>query len=100
MVVRLSQLSGRALAAQARGVLGSTTGGCQPFHFPLFSPHNMQMDGWVNFNGKITSLHVVTTRKNGQVILATEELCAFINPSSLLTQSVVDGMHLQHGKTG
>ena len=29
--------------AQARGVLGSTTGGCQPFHFLLFSPHNMQI---------------------------------------------------------
>ena len=43
MVVRLSWLSGRALVAQVRGVLGSTTGGCQPFHFPLFSPHNMQI---------------------------------------------------------
>ena len=43
MVVRLSWLSGRALAGQARGVLGSTTGGCQPFHFLLFSPHNMQI---------------------------------------------------------
>ena len=40
VVVRLSWLSGRALAAQARGVLGSTPGDCRPFHFPLFSPHN------------------------------------------------------------
>ena len=39
VVVRLSWVSGRALAAQA----GSTTGGYQPFHFPLFLPHNMQM---------------------------------------------------------
>ena len=31
VVVRLSWLSGRALAAQARGVLGSTPGGCRPF---------------------------------------------------------------------
>ena len=38
MVVRLSWLSGRALAAQARGVLGLTPGDCQPFHFP---PHNI-----------------------------------------------------------
>ena len=32
---------GRALAAQARGVLGLTPGDCWPFHFPLFSPHNI-----------------------------------------------------------
>ena len=31
------------LAAQARVVLGSTPGGCWPFHFPLFSPHNGKM---------------------------------------------------------
>ena len=43
VVVLLLWLSGRALVAQARGVLGSTTGGCQPFYFPLFSPHNMQI---------------------------------------------------------
>ena len=36
VVVRLSWLSGRALAAQARGVLGSTPGDCRLFHFPLF----------------------------------------------------------------
>ena len=41
VVVWLSLLSGWALATQARGVLGSTPGGCQPFHFPLFSPHNI-----------------------------------------------------------
>ena len=34
-------LSGRALAAQARGVLGSTPGDCRLFPFPLFSPHNI-----------------------------------------------------------
>ena len=39
MVVQLLWLSGRALAAQARGVLGSTPGDCRLFHFPLFSPH-------------------------------------------------------------
>ena len=38
VVVRLSWLIGRALAAQVRGVLGSTPGDCQLFHFPLFSP--------------------------------------------------------------
>ena len=32
VVVRLSWLSGKTLAAQARGVLGSTSGGCRPFH--------------------------------------------------------------------
>ena len=56
---------------------------------------------WISeLQGKITSFHVVATRNNGQVILATEELRAFIKPLSLLTQSVVDGMHLPHGKTG
>ena len=44
MVVRLSWLSGRALAAQARGVLGSTPGDFQLFHFPLFSPHNLYIN--------------------------------------------------------
>ena len=34
-------LSARALAAQARGALGSTPGDCQLFHFTLFSPHNI-----------------------------------------------------------
>ena len=29
------------LAAQARGVLGSTPCNCQPFHFPPFLPHNI-----------------------------------------------------------
>ena len=33
--------SDRALVAQARGVLGSTPGNCRPFHFTLFSPHNI-----------------------------------------------------------
>ena len=28
-------------AGQARGVLGSIPGDCWPFHFPLFSPHNI-----------------------------------------------------------
>ena len=41
MVVQLSGPSGRPLAAQARGVFGSTPSGCQPFHFPLFSPQNI-----------------------------------------------------------
>ena len=40
MVVQLSWLSGRALVALARGVLGSIPGDCRLFHFPLFSPHN------------------------------------------------------------
>ena len=40
-VVAQWQSSGRALAAQARGVLGSTPGNCRLFHFPLFSPHNI-----------------------------------------------------------
>ena len=39
VVVRLSWLSGRALAAQARGVLDLTPSDCQPFHF---SPHNIR----------------------------------------------------------
>ena len=38
---QLSWLNGRALAAQARGVLGSTPGDCWPFYFPLFWPHNI-----------------------------------------------------------
>ena len=33
VVVQLSWLSGRALAAQARGVLGLTPVSCRPFHF-------------------------------------------------------------------
>ena len=41
VVVRLLWLSGRALAAQARDVLGSTPGDCRLFHFPLSSPHNI-----------------------------------------------------------
>ena len=64
---------------------------------------NLMVTVWIGeLQGKekITSLHVVATRKNGQVILQTEELCTFINPSSLLTQSVVDGMYLPHRKTG
>ena len=38
--VWLSWLNGRALAAQARGILGSTPGKCWLFHFPLFSPQS------------------------------------------------------------
>ena len=41
MVVWLLWLSGRALVAQARSVLGSTPGGCWLFHLSLFSPHNI-----------------------------------------------------------
>ena len=37
VVVWLSWLSGRALEAQARGVLDLSPIGCRPFHFPLFS---------------------------------------------------------------
>ena len=36
MDVRLLWLSGRQLAAQARGVLDLTPSDCRPFHFPLF----------------------------------------------------------------
>ena len=39
VVVRLLWLSGRALAAQTRGILGLTPGDCRLFHFPLFSSH-------------------------------------------------------------
>ena len=49
VVVRLSWLSGRALAAQARGVQGSTPSNCQSFHFPLFSPHNI----YITYIGKL-----------------------------------------------
>ena len=35
VVVQLSWLSGRALVAQARDILGSILGDCRPFHFPL-----------------------------------------------------------------
>ena len=41
VVVWLSWLSGRALLAQARGVLGLTLSDRWLFHFPLFSPHNI-----------------------------------------------------------
>ena len=41
MHARLSWLSGRALAAQARGLLGLIPGNCWLFHFPLFLPHNI-----------------------------------------------------------
>ena len=55
VVVRLSWVSGRALAAQA----GSTTGGYQPFHFPLFLPHNMQMFASYNVCGVKTGYILV-----------------------------------------
>ena len=41
VVVRLLWLSGRALVAQARGVVGLTHGDGQPFLFPLLSLHNI-----------------------------------------------------------
>ena len=41
MVVRLLWLSGRVLAAQARGAMGLTPGDCRPFCFPLFTPYNI-----------------------------------------------------------
>ena len=53
VVIWLLWLSGRALAPQVRGVLGSTPGGCQPFHFPQFSPHNFCK---LQYNGGDTSL--------------------------------------------
>ena len=31
------------LAAQAKGVLGSTPSDCRPFHFSLFSPHEINL---------------------------------------------------------
>ena len=37
LVVRLSWLGGRTLAAQARGVMGLTPGGCRPFYFHLIT---------------------------------------------------------------
>ena len=58
--VQLSWLSGRALVAQARGVLGLTPGDCQPFHSLLFSlyicsTHNM-VNGDVNRDNMVISL--------------------------------------------
>ena len=50
----LSDCSGRALVAQARGVLGSTPGDCRPFHFSLFSPHNILFSTW----DKILSIEI------------------------------------------
>ena len=41
VVVRFSWLSGRALVAKARGVLGSTSSSCWPFHFLLYLPHDI-----------------------------------------------------------
>ena len=34
-------LNAQSILPQARGDLGSAPGGCRPFHFPLFSPHNI-----------------------------------------------------------
>ena len=39
-------LSGRALAAQPRSVLGSSPGGCWPFSLSLFLPHNIQIHSY------------------------------------------------------
>ena len=41
LFVQLLWLSGRALVAQARGVLGSTPSSYWPFHFLLFLPPNI-----------------------------------------------------------
>ena len=40
---------GRPLAAQARGVLGSTPGGCRPFSLSsiLMSPHNVHLNSFI-----------------------------------------------------
>ena len=62
VVVRLLWLSGRALVAQAIGVLGSIPGDCRPFHFPLFSPHNIQVHLWTVsiMTGLFASFHFPT----------------------------------------
>ena len=46
VVVRLSLLSGRTLAAQTRGVLGLMLGDCWPFYLPLFWPQNSLIPTW------------------------------------------------------
>ena len=76
--VRPLWLSGRALVDQGRcilgsvkflycakpGVLGSTLGDCQPFHFPLFSPHNIY----------IALLCLVLAASNHRVFLKTNAI--------------------------
>ena len=47
VVVRLSWLSGRALVAQARGVLSLTPHDSRP---SLFSPHNIQIHCFVSID--------------------------------------------------
>ena len=63
VVVWLSWLSGRALVGQARGVLGLTLGGCRPFHFPLFWPHNI--------NSFISSMRQDAVSKFNQYVVLT-----------------------------
>ena len=70
----------RALRAQARGVLGSTPGDCWPFHFPLFSPHNI----WIYFQREICP------------VLNYLHVCAILNkvvPIQLYFHSFSSAMH-------
>ena len=36
-----SEKAGSCRESNPTGVLGSTPGDCQPFHYPLFSPYNI-----------------------------------------------------------
>ena len=69
MIVWLSWLSGRALVAQPRGVLGSTPGDQWPFPFPLLLPHDIHLfPAW----GKMLWAFIHSS-KNG--VLHNEQQC-------------------------
>ena len=63
VVVRLLWLSGRALAVQARGVLGLTPGDHWPFHFPplaskfLYYQREARFSEHVYFGSTCAELH-------------------------------------------
>ena len=55
-------LSGRALAAQARGVLGSTPGDCRPFHFFSILPYLVRFVDHANENTQTQTVDPETLR--------------------------------------
>ena len=92
VVVRLSWLSGRALAAQARGVLGLTPGNCWLFHFCLKTSNFLCSHIRLQFeHHEVITLHAHAWSMPKQLIWSISVFISF--SESLKTAQVICTKH-------
>ena len=60
---------------QSTGVLSSTPGGCQPFHFPQFSPYNIFIEYHRFVTQAVLAIQYLNTKMTVRDCMTSEMFC-------------------------